>query len=67
MAADGRIALRTALVGDWKNTESEGVGNYLKALGVSWAKRKIAEQFKPEVSWAVVGTVLQLMQPQPQP
>ena len=52
-------------MGDWRNLESEGVGSYLKALGVSWAKRKIAEQFKPEVSWAVVDGVLQLIMPTP--
>eukprot|EP00966_Prymnesium_polylepis_P105744 2449130-Prymnesium_polylepis.2 len=78
-----------ALAGEWKNVQSDNVGNYLKHLGVGWAKRcaaphlcsckrcpchpptcqcrggKVAEQFKPEVSWSVVDGVLQLMMPTP--
>ena len=54
-----------SVVGTWRQSHAEGVGGYLKYLGVGWAKRKLAEQFKPEASWAVVGGSLQQLLPTP--
>lgn len=58
-------ALALRFCGGWQNTEIEGLEDYLKHLGVGWAKRKVALSFKPEASWAVVDGVLQVVTPTP--
>ncbi|XP_062385915.1 fatty acid-binding protein, heart-like [Sardina pilchardus] len=40
-------------VGTWKLVESENFDEYLKALGVGFAKRQIASQAKPSVTVSV--------------
>ena len=58
-------ALALQFCGGWQNTQIDGLEDYLKHLGVGWAKRKVALSFKPEASWAVVDGVLQVVTPTP--
>ena len=59
------VRLMTAMVGQWKNTATSNLEPYLKSIGVSWAKRKVALAFKPELSFALVDGVLQVAMPAP--
>ncbi len=52
-------------IGEWSQTRVDNLDEYLKALGTSWAKRKIAGAFKPDSSWAIVDGVLQVLTPTP--
>ena len=54
-----------AFVGKWKQTHCTGLEPYLKHLGVPWAKRKLAAAFSPELSFAIVDGVLQVLMPSP--
>mmetsp|Transcript_13435 Transcript_13435/g.34431 ORF Transcript_13435/g.34431 Transcript_13435/m.34431 type:complete len:488 (+) Transcript_13435:79-1542(+) len=54
-----------AFVGNWKQSKCTGLEPYLKHLGVPWAKRKLAGAFNPELSFAVVDGVLQVLMPSP--
>ena len=57
---DGGVAARDEFCGGWCNIRTDNLEAYLKNLGVSWAKRKIATSFKPQSSWVVVEGVLQV-------
>jgi len=61
--AEAQSAL--AFVGGWKQVRVTNLDGYLKHLGVPWAKRKLAGAFKPELSFAVVDGVLQVLMPSP--
>ena len=41
--------------GDWKLTESVNADEYLKALGISFFMRKLANSVKPDVSFVSNG------------
>ena len=41
------------------------IEGYLKHIGVGWAKRKVAVAFRPELSFAIVDGVLQVLMPSP--
>lgn len=64
-ATVGPEALARQFCGEWVNTETEDLDEYLQSLGVGWAKRKVATSFKPEASWAIVDGVLQVLTPTP--
>ena len=48
-------------MGEWKNSETEGLEVYLKFMGVGWAKRKVATAFRPAPVFAIVDGVLQIL------
>ena len=54
-----------AFVGLWQNVRTDNLEEYLKHIGIGWAKRKLAVGFKPVGSWGIVDGVLQVMVPTP--
>ena len=50
-----------AFVGLWQNVRTDNLEEYLKHIGIGWAKRKLAVGFKPVGSWGIVDGVLQLV------
>ena len=55
-----------AFVGEWSNTSTNNLEPYLKSIGVSWAKRKIAVAFKPVLTFDFDQSgVLQVRMPSP--
>jgi hypothetical protein len=64
-AEDPMEAIMDLFCGGWSNVKNDNLEAYLKHIGISWAKRKIALSFKPQSSYAVVDGVLQVMTPTP--
>lgn len=62
---DGVAEQCARFCGHWTNVRNDNLEAYLKHIGVSWAKRKIANSFKPQSSWAIVDGVLQVLTPTP--
>ncbi|KOO35146.1 fatty acid-binding adipocyte [Chrysochromulina tobinii] len=54
-----------AFVGSWRQVSVTNLEGYLKHLGIPWAKRKLAGAFKPELSFAIIDGVLQVLMPSP--
>ena len=48
-----------AFLGLWRNDQTEGLDEFLRTLGVGWARRKIAASFRPTTSWTWTGDALQ--------
>ena len=42
-----------AFVGLWQNVRTDNLEEYLKHIGIGWAKRKLAVGFKPVGSWGL--------------
>lgn len=53
VADDEVMKCMLAMVGDWKCVATSNLDKYLKHIGVSWAKRKIAAAFSPEPSFKI--------------
>ena len=49
----GRASTPLRPAGEWHNVETLNLDNYLKQLGVAWAKRKVACSFKPKATWSL--------------
>jgi len=62
---DSVAELCVLFCGHWTNVRNDNLEAYLKHIGVGWAKRKIANSFKPQSSWAIVDGVLQVLTPTP--
>lgn len=55
-----------SFLGEWRNVHSSNLEAFLKKVGVSWAKRKVALAFKPEVAFSMGATgMLHLKMPSP--
>ena len=59
------LAAMSELVGAWRNTQTTNLEPFLKHIGIGWAKRKVAVAFRPELSFALVDGVLQVLMPSP--
>ena len=62
---DSVAELCVLFCGHWTNVRNDNLEAYLKHIGVGWAKRKIANLFMPQSSWAIVDGVLQVLTPTP--
>ena len=63
---DTRVATELArFVGEWRNVRTTGLEAYLKHLGVSWAKRKLALAFSPQPTCTLDGGALTIRMPSP--